>query len=294
MVQAEMADRAPGTVEPMTTPADAPPIRLTPAQRLHFDIYGYVLLDQILTPDEVTQMKEALYRIKARSDEELRQRRIYFRRRGDWHLHVGHVLEDDPALLTFATHPKLVPLVEDIVGGAVRVEETEAIVNRRDPEADVEVLRQRKVNPTGFHTGTRHGWGTYEEQHNLHCLFVKTLAYLTDVGPDDGGTTVIPGSHRLSRPQRDIIAAAMADPDRLVHQVQARAGSVLLFAESLIHSTTAIVSDVERVILVTGYTPPMLREWPGNEVSPAFVESLPEHLRPIVSGSDSWHWRRHY
>ena len=268
--------------------------RLSPAQRLHFDIYGYVLLDRLLSADEVEGMKSALYRLKAATDDELRARRIYFRRRGDWHLHLGHLLEYDPALLAFATHPALVPLVEDAVGGAVRIEETEAIINRRDPTANVEELRARRANPTGFHTGTGHGWGTYEEQHNFHCLFVKTLAYLTDVGPDDGGTTLIPGSHRLSRPQREIIAAAMQDPEQLVHQVTAKAGSVLLFPESLIHSTTHILSDTERVILVTGYTPPMLREWPGNEVSPEFVDSLPEGLRPLVSGSDSWHWRRRY
>ena len=274
--------------------ARATPVALTPAQRLHFDIYGFVLLDRVLTPDEVARMKAALYRLKSLPDEALRANRIYFRRRGDWHLHAGHLLEYDPALLEFAAHPKLVPLVEEVVGGAVRIEETEAIVNRRDPAADVAELRRTRFNPTGFHTGTRHGWGTYEEQHNFHALFVKTLAYLTDVGPEDGGTTVVPGSHRLSRPQQDIIAAAMQDPERLVYQVTAQAGSVLLFSESLIHSTTQIISDTERMILVTGYTPPMLREWPGNEVSPAFVASLPEHLRPIVSGSDSWHWKRRY
>jgi hypothetical protein len=38
----------------------------------------------------------------------------------------------------------------------------------------------------------------------------------------------------------------------------------------------------------------MVREWPGNEVSPEFVETLPEDIRPLISGSDSWHWRRRY
>jgi hypothetical protein len=74
----------------------------------------------------------------------------------------------------------------------------------------------------------------------------------------------------------------------------ASAGSVLLFTESLIHSTTEILSDRERVILVSGYTPTMLREWPGNEISPEFIETLPESARPILSGSESWHWRRNY
>src|SRR5436305_4879284 len=100
-----------------TDDAGTAPVALTPAQRLHFDVYGFVLLDRVLAPDEVTRMKAALYRIKGLSDEELRAHRIYFRRRGDWYLHAGHLLEYDPALLEFATHPRLVPLVEAVVGG---------------------------------------------------------------------------------------------------------------------------------------------------------------------------------
>jgi len=97
----------------------------------------------------------------------------------------------------------------------------------------------------------------------------------------------------MSWPQREMIEAAMAD-ERLIHQIEAPAGSVLLFPESLIHSTTEILSDKERVILVSGYTPTMVREWMGNEISPEFVETLPEEIRPLVSGSANWNWRRNY
>src|SRR5207302_4388049 len=121
------------------------------------------------------------------------------------------------------------------------LEESEAIINRRDPNADVEALRRRKSTPVGYHTRTRHGWGTYTERDRFHCIFVKTLAYLTDVGPEDGGTAVIPGSHKMSWPQHEMIEAALSD-ERLIHQISAPAGSVLLFPESLIHSTTEILS----------------------------------------------------
>jgi hypothetical protein len=236
-------------------------------------------------------MKAALYRMKA--DPELEAKRVYTHRHGDHHTLFGHLVEYDPALLECAVHPKLVPLVEELVGGAVRLEESEAIINRRDPNADLDTLFRRRKNPTGFHTGTRATWGCYAERDRFHCIFVKTLAYLTDVGPDDGGTCVIPGSHKMTWPQKEMIEAALAD-ERLIHQVEAKAGDVLLFPESLIHSTTAIRSDRERVILVSGYTPTMLREWPGNEISPEFIETLPEAIRPIISGSDSWHWKRRY
>ena len=266
-------------------------VSLTPAQRLHFDIYGYVLLENILTADEVNRMKVALHQMSA--DPDLESRRVYPRRRSDHFVLLGNLVEYHTALLEYAAHPKLVPLVEEVVGGKVRLEETEAIINRKDPDADLDELYKRRYNPTGFHRGTQHGWGTYIEQNRFHSIFVKTLTYLTDVGPDDGGTCVIPGSHSLTWSANEMIEAALSD-DKLIHQVEATAGSTLLFTESLIHSTTAIRSDKERAILVAGYTPPMLREWPGNEVSPEFIETLPEEVKPLISGSDNWGWQRRY
>ena len=44
------------------------PEGLTLAQRFHFDAYGYVLLENVLTPAEVARMKSALYRMKADPD----------------------------------------------------------------------------------------------------------------------------------------------------------------------------------------------------------------------------------
>lgn len=266
---------------------------LTPTQRFHFDTYGYVLLENVLTPDEVTQMKDALYRMKADPNRELK--RVYANQKGDHHILMGNLVAYDPALLAYAAHPKLVPLVEEVVGGKVRLEESEAIINRRDPNITDEELATRRIHPTGFHRGTTPTWGCYQEEHKFHCLFVKTLAYLTDVGPEDGGTCVIPGSHRSTWNRADIIKAALDDPtESLIHQVETTAGSVLLFAESLIHSTTHIKSDIERVILVSGYTPPMLREWMGNEVDPEFIATLPEDIQPLISGSDNWRWKRNY
>lgn len=282
----------------MTTPASPSSWHLVPggltlAQRYHFDAHGFVLLEDVLSAAEVTRMREALLRLRAEPDEELERRRIYRRRRGGHYTLLGNLVEYDPALLEYAAHPALLPLVQDVVGGDVRLEETEAILNRRHPEAGTADAEAPRTVPTGFHTGARATWGAYYEQDRFHCLFVKTLAYLTDVGPDDGGTSLIPGSHRMTWPQQRMIEAAREDP-RLVHQVVARAGSVLLFPETLIHSTTEIRSERERVILVSGYTPPMLREWPGNEVSAEFVAAQPEALRPLLSGSASWHWRRNY
>src|SRR5579872_4258734 len=55
------------------------PNGLTLAQRYHFDAYGYVLLENVLTPAEVARMKAALYRMKA--DADLEGKRVYTHKR---------------------------------------------------------------------------------------------------------------------------------------------------------------------------------------------------------------------
>ena len=257
------------------------------ADRYHFDAFGYVLLKGILTPPEIAALTSALLRLK--DDPAKETKRIHVNSDRPHMLHVGNLVEYDPAFLVYATHPGLIPSVREVIGGEARLEETEAIINRRDP--NFIFPHDLQSAPTGFHTGAEHGWGTYEEGGRFHSLFVKTLAFLTDVGKDDGGTALIPGSHKMGWKQNEMIQAANEDPS-LITQIEAKAGDVLLFAESLIHSTTAIRSENERMIIVSGYTPTILREWPGNEISPKFAATLSEPERRLIAGSHSWPWKR--
>jgi len=38
----------------------------------------------------------------------------------------------------------------------------------------------------------------------------------------------------------------------------------------------------------------MFQPWPGNEVDPEFVKTLPDEMRALISGSESWSWQRKY
>ncbi|MCE7983059.1 MAG: hypothetical protein DYG89_17890 [Caldilinea sp. CFX5] len=266
---------------------------LTPAQRLHLDVYGYVIIENTLTADEAGRMREALQKLKrdliATGDPaNAVVRGARFSTYKLHHVHFAHILEADPAILDYLTHPRLVAMAEEFVGGVVRLEESEAIINSRAPDYDPGAPVRY-----GFHTGTRPDLGTYTENGLFHCNFVKTLTNLTDLGPDDGGTVVIAGSHKIKAPQAQVIACAYEDPS-LIHQFIAPAGSTLLFAESLIHATGQLRSDKERVIIIGGYTPPMFRAWPGQEPSQAFVDNLPDIYKPLIGATDSWHWQQRY
>ena len=264
---------------------------LTPAQRYHLDAYGYVVVENALTAGETGRLLEAMYRLKrdflgsedpARDNVRGCRLTTYMPHK----MHFSYILETDPAMLDYVTHPRLVGMVEEFVGDTVRLEESEATINSRDPDEDLDEPPRFDI-PTGFHAGVRPDIGSYVENGLFHCTFVKTLTNLTDLGPDDGGTVVIAGSHKMKCPQEEIIACATEDPS-LVHQVQAPAGSTLLFAESLIHATGQRRCDGERVIVIAGYTPTHFQPWPGQEPSAEFVQGLPERLKPVISGSASW------
>ena len=266
---------------------------LTPAQRYHLDVYGYVVVENTLREDEVNRLLDAMYRLR---DELLAApdpttavvRRCRLSTCTKHRLHFTHILEADPAIFEYLTHPRLVGMAEELIGGDPRLEESEAVINSRNEAEDVSVPPRY-----GFHVGTWPGVGTYTENGLYHCTFVKTLTNLTDLGPDAGGTVVIPGSHKVGCDREMIIAAAREDPS-LVHQVVAPAGSTLLFGEALIHATGQIRSDKERVIVIGGYTPPMFQAWNGQEPSREFLETVPERYLPLISGNEKWRWEKRY
>jgi hypothetical protein len=266
---------------------------LTPAQRYHLEVYGYVVVEKTLSADETGRLLEAMQRLKrdllASGDPATaRVRNCRLSAHKPHHHHFAHILEADPAILDYLTHPRLVGMAEELVGGSVRLEESEAVINRRDPQADVAApLRY------GFHVGTWPDIGTYTANELYHCTFVKTLTNLTELGPDDGGTVCIAGSHKVGGEREAIIAAAYEDP-ALIHQVVAPAGSTLLFGEALIHATGQIRSERERCIVIGGYTPTMFQAWSGQEPSDKFIEQIPDHFKPLISGSDKWSWQQRH
>ena len=62
-----------------------------------------MLLENVLTDDEIERIKNALYRIK--DSESLDGTRVYLNWRGEHHAHMGNLVEYDPALLEYACTP---------------------------------------------------------------------------------------------------------------------------------------------------------------------------------------------
>jgi hypothetical protein len=265
---------------------DRPFPSLTPAQRYYLDTYGYVVVPDVLSQDECGLILDELQQLKrdlrAQDEPQARVRGAYCLVDQPHHVFMASIIEAGPAITAYATHPRLVAMGEELIGGEARIVECNAHINSRNPGETFEPEPK-----FGFHNGIDIPYGSHMENGLYHCSFVKTLTNLTDLGPDDGGTVVIAGSHKINVPVADAIACAYEDRS-LIHQVIAPAGSTLLFSETLIHATGQIRSDRERAIIITAYGTRMFPYWDGGELSPEFAARIPENLHTLFHGKAHW------
>jgi len=256
---------------------------LTPAQRLHLEVNGFVLIENVLTHEQIQPLIDTTYAIEERYHQtgELPGPNCHLSGTRQDFFRVDNLPHLAPCYFDYLTHPYLLGLVQEIVGGTVRLEQSDAHIRRPTKEQEKHY---------GFHRGILPGY-SHIANGLYHFSFVKTLTNLTDRSPDDGGTTVIPGTHKVPTDvdQSAIIAAAMADP-RLIHQVEAPAGSTLLFYEALLHSSGIIKSDRDRVLIIGGYTPTMFQTWNGYEPDMEFAAGLSEEHRALLTGDRKYNW----
>ncbi len=252
---------------------------MTPAQRYHLEVNGYVIVKNMLTRDEVGRFYEALQKLK----------REFFTSDDPWNTTIrncgingqqfkwagprvqfSNYLATDPLFMDYVAHPRIVGMAQEMVGSQVRVESTPAYINSRNPDVD-----PIKAARPGWHTMR---YGSYTENGLFHCSLINALTNLTDLGPDDGGTIVIAGSHKITCAEEHVVDAAREDP-ALVHQVVAPAGSTLVFYETLLHAAGPVRSDKERVVMVARYCP---ANYATHRVisDQGTLNAIPEALRP--------------
>ena len=268
----------------MTADGSRPFPALTPGQRFHLEVEGYVVIESLVSSEEVETLLDTIFGFerKYRETGELPGPDCHLSSRSEEYFRLDNLPHLAPCFFDYVTNPRIVGLAEEVVGGRVRLEQSDAHIHRQHLD---------EPNEYSFHRGLWAGYGDTREGL-YHFSFVKALTNLTDLGPDDGGTTVIAGTHKIPAEVESpaIIDAAMAMPS-LIHQVEAPAGSTLLFFESLMHSHGLIESETERVFVVAGFMPTMFQTWRGYEPNAEFVETLSEEHRALLTGEAKTDWK---
>lgn len=117
---------------------------------------------------------------------------------------------------------------------------------------------------------------------------INILMALTPIGPGDGATTVVPGSHKahLDHPQRgrawspdDPISGADA---LAMVEVHLDAGDALMFTDALTHGSAPRTNEGERRVLIYRYAPHLLANRFHFIPSPEFLARLTPERRRLV------------
>ena len=166
---------------------------LTDEQRRRFDEDGFFLVEDALTPAETAEL---LAVVDARYAAHKRERHLG----DDEAFQMRNVAATDPVFLRLVDHPRILPLVVDLMGVNVQLRTSHAHV--RPPQSE-EVAAHQLGAPDSFfpwHSdGPNFGWPRV--QGLLPFMEMKVGYYLTDLTrPNSGEICVVRGSHLSTQP----------------------------------------------------------------------------------------------
>jgi len=262
------------------------PLKPTDLEIYLFDLRGYLILKNALTPEEVAAMNAILDTVPS-----IKQ--------GEWwgnvHAHsfgttdglnLQQIYEGGEPFEALIDHPAWIEKVKFFVGGEGTFDYNhgplfidENFANFRGPGEAIGLH-------SGGHTHTKR---TQFHFHNgrFHCGQINILLPLTDFGPGDGATMVIPGSHKANFNHPDFEKYRMAhgasvDGIEGAIEVNMKAGDALLFVDSISHGSAKRTTPGIRRNLVYRYGPSWGNFRHGYQPSAALLERLTPARRQIV------------
>ena len=242
-------------------------------EKFLFDLNGYVVLEDVLSPEEVRACNEAI----DHNTGYLSQTPTLVKEAAA--LAGTHVREDLTGMLTWPkpwctpfrdllAHPRITSYLVELLRDGFRLDHVYGIVMSKGAEG----------LPL-HHDGTSDDLTSFFQFHNgrMRCGLTVVTWNLTDCGPGDGGFICIPGSHKSNYSVPEDIKVLESDMG-IVKQVEASAGSVVIFTEALAHGTMPWKAEHQRRSILYKYSPAPL-SWDRRHL-PEGSEDILEELTP--------------
>lgn len=185
---------------------------MTDEQKFLFDLNGFLIIEDVLSPAECEALKEQIYLMK-HDPEKLPET-------------ARHVPGGKLELLI--DHPKVMPVLYEILGPHIRMDYGYVIWRKKGQRHPLDLHHGGPMPEPMLRYNVAHG--------RIFSGLVRVIFELNDVNENDGGTCFLPGSHKANYP----VPAAMTSlaPGRqspFVHHASCKAGSVILFTENIAH-----------------------------------------------------------
>ena len=257
---------------------------------LQMRLQGFCVLDQIVPQDRCAELRKRIKTVvRSESDNYASPDCVGF---------VPGVINHDLSFAEYLAEPRLLELARALLGHGLRISFTSAIINE-----------------PGNERGKWHADWPFNQNNAGHIpvpypdavMHLTTLWMLSPFSTDNGGTLVVPGSHRLqTNPTAADCALRPGETTRAETRIEGAEGSVLVMDSRLWHATAPNQTDESRVALAVRYAPWWLNTEvlrPGSpernrlvdetgkgdnqvpSLRPAVFEQLPEAVKPLYR-----HW----
>lgn len=247
-----------------------------------FDLNGYLVLEGALESDLVGRLNEEFDRFPrdlARGHwYRGAQRRDYTAETG---LELHHCIEIGGPFEELIDHPSYINLLRHYCG-----EEGSYVEGLFIDECIASVRTSGGHHPvhSGGYRGALRGRYLYTNGV-FRCGQVNIICALTDIGPGDGPTMVVPASHKsnFDHPERgDYGRGKPMDALTGSVPVYLKAGDALLFVDGLMHGGSSRTNPGERRITIYRYGPLWGSTRYGYQYSQALLDRLTPERRKIL------------
>jgi ectoine hydroxylase-related dioxygenase (phytanoyl-CoA dioxygenase family) len=216
-------------------------------QRYWFDVQGYLVLKNVLSPAVVKTFNDVLDRYETMAPADFPAPLAYGRERDANSMYLSNVVEADPCFHPLIDQPAVLPIVKEVSLGLFRLNHTYALYHWG-----------------GAHTrphmaGTPlHPKATYTcKNGEIFSLLTKAVYPLLNHGVDDGCFAVIPGSHKANFP---VPKGLDAIQENLV-PIPADPGDAIVFTEALTHGSWINRSGRPRRTVYFCYSVGYMPDW---------------------------------
>ena len=257
------------------------PKQPTPLDDFMFDLQGYLILKQAVEPaliDELNFAFDALPKLEPGEWWGNAQRRDYTSQTG-FELH--NAVEAGKPFEELIDYPGYINYLRHYCG-----EESSYIPGLFIDEAIASIRDSGGHHPvhSGGYQGPNRGAYAFRDG-KFRCGQCNILLALTDIGPGDGPTMIIPGSHKSHFPhplQGDYMKGDRMDDLPGAIPAYMEKGDALLFVDGIMHGGSSRTNPGQRRITIYRYGPLWGSTRFGYEYSQALLDRLTPERRKIL------------
>tara|TARA_B100001093_G_scaffold385124_1_gene370954 strand:- start:1236 stop:2069 length:834 start_codon:yes stop_codon:yes gene_type:complete len=226
-----------------------------------FDLNGYIVIQNALNKSEVKACNKIIEKLKKLKNLEWKGYVHGHNYGGKEGLNLQQIYEAGKPFEKLIDHPSWINHMLEFVGGEGTFDHQHGPLFIDENFANVRGPGDAIGIHSGNHEGTQRGHYRYENG-KMHSGQVNVLVALTDIDKGDGGTVVIPASHKsnFKHPEFDqnkMLKGRVSHAEFMTgaKEVYLKQGDALLFVDSLCHGSAKRTNKGERRVVIYRYGP---------------------------------------